>query len=305
MNVFSYLSMLRVVQVAGLILFVVGCLIVLSLFFSRIRDIVSRDNVPIVMAIIIGFLFISVGLLLLIDPFMGASNPPPVPTPTVPATASPSAVVTTTPSSSTSYTAPVPGPGCDDAGGQWVSSNADGVTTLHCSSAGMELVDTNPGNFDTAAEVFFSWPQHPFPAKYTLQADIALSATQGITCAGFTTHRSTTPDTTHQGGYAFYLCSDDSWEVDRFSDTDNSNATTLQQGCSETGPCFSPSNKHHVAIVVNGTSQTFIIDGTTETTFVDTTYTATSQISLYVFGNAVNHSQSGATFSNFVYTLMP
>jgi hypothetical protein len=214
-------------------------------------------------------------------------------------TASPTTKPTTTPLASQTYSAPVPACG-DTRGGVWEAS-ATGVTTIQCSSTGMTVIDSQPSAPDKRAEVFFSWPDHPFGAKYSMQADV--SAFGASTCAGMTTHRDSDP-ATRQRGYYFKLCNDAALSVSLGRINDTGTITELFAGSLKDFG-IAPAPQYRVKVVVDGADQTFFVNGVSIKAVQDTTYGSTSKISLLVDGASGAGAQSAATFSNFTLVISP
>jgi hypothetical protein len=219
-------------------------------------------------------------------------------TPT-PHTASPTPKLTTTPLASQTYSAPVPACG-DTRGGVWEASTT-GVTTIQCSSTGMTVIDTQPSATNKRAEVFFSWPDHPFGAKYSMQADV--SAFGASSCAGMTTHRDSDP-ATRQRGYYFKICNDAALSVSLGRINDSGSVTELFAGSLKDFG-IAPAPQYRVKVLVDGADQTFFVNGVAIKAVQDTTYGSTSKISLLVDGASAAGAQSAATFSNFTLVISP
>jgi len=219
-------------------------------------------------------------------------------TPT-PRTASPTSNLTATPLANQTYSAPVPACG-DTRDGVWEASTT-GVTTIQCSSTGMTLIDTQPSATDKRAEVFFSWPDRPFGAGYSMQADVA--GFGASSCAGMTTHRDSDP-AARQRGYYFKICNDAALSVSLGRINDTGSVTALFAGSlKDFGIAQAP--QYRLRVVVDGAEQTLFVNGVSIKAVQDSTYASTSKISLLVDGASAAGAQSTATFSNFTLVISP
>jgi len=229
---------------------------------------------------------------------LGVLNQNKAATPT-PHTTSPTTTLTATPLASQTYSAPAPA--CGDTGGGLWEASSTGVTTIQCTSTGMTLIDTQPSNTDKRAEAFFSWPKHPFGARYSMQADV--SAFGASSCAGMTTHRDGDP-AARQHGYYFKLCNDAALSVSLGRINDTGAVTELFAGSlKDFGITQAP--QYRLRVVVDGANQTFLVNGVSIKAVQDTTYASTSKISLLVDGASAAGAQSTATFSNFTLVISP
>jgi len=219
-------------------------------------------------------------------------------TPT-PHTASPTTNRTATPLASQTYSAPVPACG-DTHGGVWEASTT-GATTIRCSSTGMTLIYTKPSTTDSRAEVFFSWPDHPFGARYSIQADV--SGFGAGSCAGMTTHRDSDP-AARPRGYYFKICNDTALSLSLGRIDDTGSVTEIFAGSLKDFG-IAPAPQYRLKVVVDGADQTFFVNEVSIKAFRDTTYGSTSKISLYVDGAAVAGAQSTAILSNFTLVISP
>jgi hypothetical protein len=229
---------------------------------------------------------------------LGVFNQNKAATPT-PRTASPTANLTATPLAGQTYSAPVPA--CGDTGGGVWEASPTGVTIIQCSSTGMMLTDTQPSATDKRAEALFSWPNHPFGARYSMQADV--SAVGASSCAGMTTHRDSDP-AARQRGYYFKICNDAALSVSIGRINDTGSVTELFAGSlKDFGIAQAP--QYRLRVVVDGANQTLFVNGVSIKAVQDTTYGSTSKISLLVEGATGAGAQSSATLSNFTLVISP
>jgi len=255
-----------------------------------------QRRLPTWVAVLVALAAIAVIVAVLVQ--LGVLNQNKAATPT-PHSASPTSNLTATPLAGQTYSAPVPACG-DTRGGVWEASTT-GVTTVQCSSTGMMLIDTQPSATDKRAEAFFSWPNHPFGAQYSMQADV--SALGASSCAGMTTHRDGDP-TARQRGYYFKLCNDAALSVSLGRINDSGSVTELFAGSlKDFGIAQAP--QYRLRVVVDGAEQTLFVNGVSIKAVQDTTYGSTSKISLLVDGASAAGAQSAATFSNFTLVISP
>ncbi len=206
---------------------------------------------------------------------------------TTPATVA-TATAQTVRNDQTPYMAPVPGFGCDKGVGQWKpASQAQDYVTTHCLPNGLAVSQGSSAHY--LGRVFFYWLNGNFPANYKVKAQIAVSGLNGG-CAGI---RTRTGEQT--GGYAFFVCSDGTWQI--ISYDSNGNGHHLAQGQ------VAQRSSYSMEATSNGPMQSLSLDGAQVASVSDKTYTTTDHIELILFH--LQGSAGTAVFSNFVFMPLP
>ncbi len=188
----------------------------------------------------------------------------------------------------TSYMTPVPGFGCDKGEGQWKpASEAEDYVTTHCLSNGLAVSQGSSAKY--AGRVSFYWLNGNFPANYKVKARIDVSGLNGG-CAGIGTRTGE-----QAGGYAFFVCSDGTWQI--ISYDSNGHAHQLAQGQ------VAQRSSYNMEATSNGPIQSLSLDGAQVASVSDKTYTTTDHIELTLY--RPQGSAGTAVFSNFVFMPLP
>lgn len=186
----------------------------------------------------------------------------------------------------THYAAPVPGFGCDKGPGQW-QPGGDYVT-LRCLANGLSMSQSASAAY--LGTVSFYWLNGNFPENYSVKAQIDMNKLNGG-CAGFTMRADT-----QAAGYAFFVCSDGFWEIQRF-DSKGGNGHQLAHGNVAQRPSYG------MEAISNGSRQSLTLDGVQVASVVDKTLTTTDHIELSMFTQ--QGSPGTAIYSNFVFSPLP
>ena len=186
------------------------------------------------------------------------------------------------------YMAPVPGFGCDKGAGQWKpASQAEDYVTTHCLPNGLAVSQGASAQY--LGRVSFYWLNGNFPTNYKVKARIDVSGLNGG-CAGIGTRTGE-----QAGGYAFFVCSDGTWQI--ISYDSNGNAHQLAQGK------VAQRSSYSMEATSNGPIQSLALDGVQVASVSDKTHTTTDHIELTLA--RPQGSAGTAVFSNFVFIPLP
>ena len=186
------------------------------------------------------------------------------------------------------YLALVPGFGCDKGAGQWKpASEAEDYVTTRCLPNGLAVSQGASAQY--LGRVSFYWLNGNFPANYTVKARINVSGLNGG-CAGIGTRTGE-----QAGGYAFFVCSDGSWQIVSFDS--NGNGHQLVQGQ------VAQRSSYSMEATSKGFIQSLSLDGVQVASLSDKTHTTTDHIEFIL--SHLQGSAGTAVFSHFVFMPLP
>lgn len=180
-----------------------------------------------------------------------------------------------------SYETVAPGPYCTSGGAVWSIVNA----TSLCSNTNATLTVSTPTGLGL---LVFRGAVH-LPNNYSIS--VGITGLRIGVCAGVLTRMSDR----HAGGYAFLVCEDGRWLIDKFG-LDNQ-PQLLAHGQ------VARQSDYMVVAVSNNVEQQLSLNGTELKTVLDNTLTTTDTVSLFV--DPVSSGKSMATFHDFLFAQLP